>query len=84
MTEVARLLTAARVHERNRVASANRRSAGQPQPDYVAATASAQLALDARLEAHTLDPEHADPAWAGDRLSHNQQLQWLRDYISRP
>lgn len=78
---VAQLLEQSRARQRLRATMANNGSASQPRPDYVAATAAAQLALDARLEAHTLDPDHTDPAWLLDKTSHDSIVTFLQDYI---
>jgi hypothetical protein len=81
---VASLLTRARSHEASRRDVSNRRTGGRHTPDYIAAQTHAIAALDLRLQAHDVDPQHTDPQWASDPLSHEQQVQWLRAYIARP
>lgn len=84
LPSVSALLQQARAQERLRVTLANRRQGKQPNPDYIGATASAQIALDLRQQAHALDPDHLDPSWGEDKLGHVEQCAWLSAYISRP
>lgn len=81
---VSALLQQARAQERLRVILANGRQGEQPNPDYLGATASAQIALDLRQQAHALDPDHLDPSWGEDTLGHVEQCAWLAAYVSRP
>lgn len=78
------LLIQARSHESSRRDVSNRRTGGRHSPDYVAANIHAIAALDLRLQAEYLDPEHTDPSWGEDKLSPEAQIEWLRAYILRP
>lgn len=81
---MSQLLEQSRARARLRATLANKGTANHPQPDYVAATAAAQLALDARLQAHHLDPDHTDPAWALDKASHQDIVTFLQAYLIAP
>lgn len=89
MVSVAALLSHARAHERLRATLANKRSGTQHTPNYVAAVASARLALDLRQQAQQRDPEQTDPAWAADQLSnrgqsHAEIVAFLQKYVDTP
>lgn len=81
---VADLLTASREAHRRKHALANRRLNGQHVPDYPAAEAAIADALDLRLQAHTLDPDHTDPAWAKDPIPHDDLVAFYRRYPEIP
>lgn len=60
MTEVARLLTAAQqAHQQAKRAAHDQK--------HTQCRQLRQQALNARVDAHTLDPEHTDPAWAEEQ-----------------
>lgn len=85
MPTVAHLLEQSRAQIRLRAILANRGTKTQPSPDYLGATTAAQIALDARLQAHQRDPEHTDPAWALDHpAEHDGLVAFLQEYISAP
>lgn len=82
---VSQLLSEAREHAKARTRLANRLSANKHHtPDYRKAVAHAQFALEARNQAHQLDPEHADPAWALDAVPHAELCAFLQKYIETP
>lgn len=81
---VATFLAAARAHELNRKRHANRKVGSQHQPDYAAGVTEAQSALTLRQQAHALDPEHADPAWALDPVSNDRICEFLQAWIDLP
>lgn len=81
---VASLLSTAR-----QAAKERKRLANLTHPNYAAATAQAHAALEAREQAHQLDPAHADPAWAVDlaenrNIPHEQVVRFLRRYVDTP
>lgn len=78
---VAALLAQSRQHQKSRTHAANRLQNTQHTPDYAESTRQAQMALDAREEAHRRDPEHLDPAWALDPVPHEQICRFLQRYL---
>jgi hypothetical protein len=89
---VADLLQQARQHALTRkrhAGRANRDGIVSSQPDYPTAESFAAQALDARRQAHALDPDHADPAWAVDLqenrgVSHDAIVAFLTRYPTIP
>lgn len=81
---VAQLLAESRAHHQNKNKLANRKVNGQPAPDYKGAEAEIALALEKRLQAHALDPQHADPAWSLDRASHEDLVAFYQAYPDIP
>ncbi|MEY4385599.1 MAG: hypothetical protein RLY20_882 [Verrucomicrobiota bacterium] len=81
---VAELLAQSRAHHLTKTRLANRRIAGKHAPDYGAAEQAAAQALTLRLQAHQLDPDHIDPAWAADVVPHEQIVAFLTAYPSIP
>lgn len=81
---VAHLLTESRGHNLARIRLANRLRGSSHVPDYRAAEAEAALALEKRLAAHDLDPEHTDPSWALDTTSHEEIVAFLSLYKELP
>lgn len=81
---VAALLTASREAHKRKHAFANRLHHKQHVPDYPAAEAAIAEALDLRLQAHALDPDHTDPAWAKDAVPHEELVAFYRRYPEIP
>jgi hypothetical protein len=83
---VAELLRLSRHHaqQRKRHTGMQKNGAITSKPDYTQATLEAQQALDLRLQAHQLDPEHQDPAWLADPVPHAQMVSFLEKYITTP
>lgn len=83
MSDVGEKLRASRAaHERKR-RSTGRNDAGgvlAEAPDYPKAEAHLAEALRLRLEAHDLDPDHTDPEWARDVVSHDDLVAFFRSY----
>lgn len=89
MTEVARLLTAARkAHDAKKRAAGTVQTDGKTStPDYQTAEAHIREALSLRQEAHDLDPNHIDPAWQADQtanrgVSHADLCAWFEKYLA--
>lgn len=57
-------------------------------PDYTKAEAHVREAIRCREEAHALDPEKRDPAWAEDFAQNgttsDELLAWFRHYLTIP
>lgn len=69
MTEVARLLAdSLTVHNSAKPAGKGQRR------DMTQALEKWGTARALRLSAHALDPEHADPAWANERVAHEAMM----------
>lgn len=88
MTTVTRLLTESRAaHERYRRAVQGHIKVGaqvlQRTPNYADADAACVDALRLRLEADAADPEHADPAWQLDAVSHDELVLFYRTYTEQ-
>jgi hypothetical protein len=67
--------------QQSRAANLARLRAGNSRPpNYQQADAHAAQALELREAAHAADPEHADPEWANDRVSHDETIAFLRLY----
>ena len=89
---IADLLQQSRQHALNRkrhAGRANKDGLVSTPPDYPQAEAHAAQALDLRLQAHNLDPEHADPAWVTDLsanrgISHDAIVAFLTEYPRIP
>lgn len=81
---VASLLTRSRAAALARTALANRLRGKHHRPDYAAATEQARLALTLRQQAHALDPDHTDPAWGLDMVSHADVCAFLQAYLEQP
>lgn len=51
-------------------------------PNYVAAEENVREALNLRVAAHRIDPQHADPEWGNDKAPHatlvDFYVKWLR------
>jgi hypothetical protein len=80
---VADLLLASRAaHNRKRQSTGKTDKHGviSSRPDYQKAEAHIAEALRLRLEAHALDPEHADPEWARDVAPHDELVAFYRQY----
>lgn len=91
MTEVARLLTAARkAHDAKKRAAGIVATDGKAStPDYPTAEGHIREALSLRRQAHGLDPDHTDPAWQADQLanrgvSHADLCAWFEKYLVTP
>lgn len=92
MSEVADLLASSRAaHTRYRSAAGAIHGAGHPnagevaqRPNYAACEQAIQTALADRQTAHHLDPEHRDPAWALDRVSHAELVEFYTRYLREP
>lgn len=79
---VAQLLAESRQHHAEKNTLANRKVNGHPAPDYTGAEAAIALALQTRLQAHALDPQHLDPAWSLDRAKHEDLVAFYALYPS--
>lgn len=80
MTKIARLLAVSlKAHQDAKRARYDRKSA--------LCRAYWQTALDARVEAHTLDPDHLDPAWAEEQvttpLAYDTHAELMQFYAER-
>lgn len=49
--------------------------------DAVQCEPAVKLALETRLEAHKLDPEHTDPAWQQDDASHEKLVTFYEKFL---
>lgn len=81
---VAQLLTESRAHHAEKNKLANRKINGKPSPDYRQAEAEIALALEKRLAAHALDPQHTDPEWSRDGAAHEDLVAFYRLYPEIP
>lgn len=88
-------MTVADLLAQSRAAHDRYRRAANPRPDsnghhvhprdYATAEREVADALALRLEAHALDPEHTDEAWAGDaKATHEQLVGFYRTYLDTP
>lgn len=87
MSQVADLLAASRAaHERKKqhAGRADKHGNVTHPPNYGRAEAEIAEALRLRREAHGLDPEHLDPAWALDRVPHTKLMAFYEAYPSIP
>ena len=76
---VSALLKRSRAHH-----DAKRKLANKSTPNYPKAEAEITNALDLRLQAHALDPNHLDPEWANDVVPHDALVDWFRLYPTIP
>lgn len=81
---VSSLLKRSRAHHQRKTELANKRLGKQHVPNYQAAEAEAAKALELRLQAHDLDPDHLDPEWANDPAPHAEIVAFLQKYESIP
>jgi hypothetical protein len=81
---VDQLLTQSRAHHATYRQYANRKSGQRPDPDYAQAEQAIASALDTRLQAQQLDPDHTDPAWALDRGQHDALIAFYAKYPTIP
>jgi len=51
--------------------------------DQVDAASWLEKALSLRLEAHAADPQHADPAWAQDKVPHAELVAFYQTYLAK-
>lgn len=69
--------------QQSRQANLDRLRAGNAKPpNYQLAEQHAARALELRLQAHDIDPQHADSEWANDKAPHDQVVGFLRKYPS--
>ncbi len=52
-------------------------------PNDIEAEAAIREALSARLEAHALDPDHADAAWIGPKATHDDLVKFYDRYLAQ-
>lgn len=81
---VSSLLKRSRAHHQRKTALANRRIGKSHVPNYPQAESEAAQALELRLRAHALDPEHTDPEWANDPVPHADIVAFLTRYPRIP
>lgn len=84
LADVPRLLAQSRAHALNRKRFANQQTNKQHTPNLTAAESEAAVALSTRLQAHDLDPDHADPSWALDVVPHAEIVAFLTAYPAIP
>ena len=72
---VSALLKRSRAHH-----DAKRKLANKTTPNYPKAEAEIVNALDLRLQAHALDPNHLDPEWANDAIPHDELVTFYERY----
>lgn len=84
IADVPRLLSESRAHGVNRKRYANQTHNKQHTPQIQAAEEEAALALQKRLAAHDLDPEHTSAAWALDQAPHAEIVAFLTLYAELP
>ena len=86
---VAQLLSqsrAAHLRKKHAAGKANRDGIVTQRPNYPEAEQAIRDALALREQAHALDPDQTDPAWAIDQVAnrgHSSQilLSWFRTYL---
>ncbi len=87
MSLVGDLLIASRAQhdqKRQQTGRTSREGVVTAQPDYPKAEAYLAEALRLRLDAHALDPDHADPEWRRDVVSHDDLVAFFRLYPAIP
>jgi len=83
--QVHALLTQSRAaHQRKQKASGRTNAKGDviAQPNYPVAEGHLADALDLRLQAHALDPDHLAPAWQDDKVPHETLVAFMQRYAS--
>ena len=75
------------LHEVNRLLDASRaahaeyrQAANSPKPNYPLAEQHVARALDLRLQAHQLDPEHRSTGWKSDTAPHERLVSFYQKY----
>lgn len=91
-TVVAQLLSqsrAAHLRKKHAAGKANRDGIVTSRPNYPAAEQAIREAFALRAQAHRLDPNQTDPAWAFDQVAnrgHSSQIMmsWFQTYLTLP
>ena len=78
------LLKRSRAHHAQKSRFANQMQGKQHVPNYAKAEAEIAEALRLRLQAHELDPTHADPEWANDKVPHEALVEFFQRYPTIP